>query len=240
MPDSVTLSGVYHIRKGKNMCGRFALKTPARSIQQYFDLPGETIDLSPRYNISPSQDIVVIRHLSGKDYRQLDMLRWGLIPGWAKDLKISYRMINARAETLAQKPSFRAAFKKRRCLIAADGFYEWLHSGKTKQPYFVHMKNGAVFGFAGLWESWTSPDGPIIESCTIITTSANDLVRKIHDRMPVILQPQKYEAWLNEESPENSLQLLLVPYPASEMAAYRVSSEVNSPKNDIPAYLKPI
>ena len=221
------------------MCGRFALKTPPRSIQQHFDLT-EIIDLSPRYNIAPSQDIVVIRHLSGKDYRQLDKLRWGLIPGWAKDMKISYRMINARAETLAQKPSFRTAFKKRRCLIAADGFYEWLHSGKTKQPYFVHMKNGDVFGFAGLWESWTSTDGTIVESCTIITTSANDLIRKIHDRMPVILQPAKYEAWLNEESPENSLQPLLVPYPAAEMEAYRVSSEVNSPKNDIPACLQPI
>ncbi|MBW2484724.1 MAG: SOS response-associated peptidase [Deltaproteobacteria bacterium] len=221
------------------MCGRFALKTPPRSIQQHFDIP-ETIDLSPSYNIAPSQDIVVIRHLSGKDYRQLDMLRWGLIPGWAKDMKISYRMINARAETLAQKPSFRAAFKKRRCLIAADGFYEWRHLGKTKQPYFVHMKNGAVFGFAGLWESWTSPGGSIVESCTIITTSANDLVRKIHDRMPVILHPQKYAAWLNQESWENSLQPLLVPYPASEMESYRVSSEVNNPKNNIPACLQPL
>jgi len=221
------------------MCGRFALKTPPRSIQQHFDIP-ETIDLSPRYNIAPSQDIVVIRHLSGKDYRQLDMLRWGLIPGWAKDMKISYRMINARAETLAQKPSFSAAFKKRRCLIAADGFYEWRHLGKTKQPYFVHMKNGAVFGFAGLWESWTSPGGSIVESCTIITTSANDLVRKIHDRMPVILHPQKYAAWLNQESWENSLQPLLVPYPASEMESYRVSSEVNNPKNNIPACLQPL
>jgi putative SOS response-associated peptidase YedK len=221
------------------MCGRFALKTPPRSIQQHFDIP-ETIDLSPRYNIAPSQDIVVIRHLSGEDYRQLDMLRWGLIPGWAKDMKISYRMINARAETLAQKPSFRAAFKKRRCLIAADGFYEWRHLGKTKQPYFVHMKNGAVFGFAGLWESWTSPGGSIVESCTIITTSANDLVRKIHDRMPVILHPQKYAAWLIQESWENSLQPLLVPYPASEMESYRVSSEVNNPKNNIPACLQPL
>ena len=221
------------------MCGRFALKTPPRSIQQHFDIP-ETIDLSPRYNIAPSQDIVVIRHLSGKDYRQLDMLRWGLIPGWAKDMKISYRMINARAETLAQKPSFSAAFKKRRCLIAADGFYEWRHLGKTKQPYFVHMKNGAVFGFAGLWESWTSPGGSIVESCTIITTSANDLVRKIHDRMPVILHPQKYAAWLNQESWENSLLPLLVPYPASEMESYRVSSEVNNPKNNIPACLQPL
>ena len=221
------------------MCGRFALKVPPRTIQQHFDLP-EAVDLSPRYNIAPSQDVAVIRHLSGKGYRQLDLLRWGLIPGWAKDMKISYRMINARAETLAQKPAFRTAFKKRRCIIAADGFYEWLHSGKTKQPFFVHMKNGTVFGFAGLWESWNNPEGHTVESCAIITTPANDLVRKIHDRMPVILHPDRYEAWLSERSPENFLQKLLVPYPPDEMEAYRVSSEVNSPKNDVPDCLQPI
>ncbi|MGW8288577.1 MAG: SOS response-associated peptidase [Desulfobulbales bacterium] len=221
------------------MCGRFALKAPPRTIQQHFDLP-ETVDLSPRYNIAPSQDVAVIRHLPGKGYRQLDMLRWGLIPGWAKDMKISYRMINARAETLAQKPAFRTAFKKRRCIIAADGFYEWLHSGKTKQPFFVQMKNGAVFGFAGLWESWNSPEGSTVESCTIITTSANDLVRKIHDRMPVILQPDTYEAWLQDSTKAETLQQLLKPYPANEMETYRVSSEVNSPKNDTMECIRPV
>jgi len=182
----------------------------------------------------------VIRHLSGKGYRQLDILRWGFIPGWAKDMKISYRMINARAETLAQKPAFRTAFNKRRCIIAADGFYEWLHSGKTKQPFFVHMKNGAVFGFAGLWESWNSPEGSTVESCTIITTSANDLVGKIHDRMPVILHPARYEAWLQDYTPVQTLQQLLMPYPAEEMETYRVSSEVNSPKNDTMDCIRPV
>jgi len=223
----------------KNMCGRFALKAPPRSIQQHFDLP-ETVDLSPRYNIAPSQAVAVVRHLPGKNIRQLDLLRWGLVPGWAKDIKISYRMINARAETLAQKPAFRTAFKKRRCLIAADGFYEWLHSGKTKQPFFVHLKNGGVFGFAGLWESWKDHDGNLIESCTIITTSANSLVQKIHDRMPVILPPAKYDAWLTDGSRENFLQQLLAPYPSDEMEAYKVSPEVNSPKNDTAACIHPI
>jgi len=221
------------------MCGRFALKAPPRTVQQHFDLP-ETVDLSPRYNIAPSQDVAVIRHLSGMSHRQLDLLRWGLIPGWAKDMKISYRMINARAETLAQKPAFRTAFKKRRCIIAADGFYEWLHSGRTKQPFFVNMKNGAVFGFAGLWESWNSPEGSTVESCTIITTYANDLVRKIHDRMPVILQPVTYEAWLQDSTKAETLQQLLKPYPANEMETYRVSSEVNSPKNDTMECIKPV
>jgi putative SOS response-associated peptidase YedK len=221
------------------MCGRFALKAPPRSIQEHFDLP-ETVDLSPRYNIAPSQEIAVVRLLPGKNFRQLDMLRWGLIPGWARDIKISYKMINARAETLAQKPAFRAAFKKRRCLIAADGFYEWLHSGGNKQPFFVHMKNGSVFGFAGLWETWKSSEGNIVESCAIITTTANNLIRKVHDRMPVVLHPAQYDAWLADESPEDFLLQLLTPYPANEMEAFRVSQEVNSPRNDIPACLQPI
>jgi putative SOS response-associated peptidase YedK len=221
------------------MCGRFALKTPPRSIQEHFSLPG-TVELSPRYNIAPSQAIAVVRHLPGKRFRQLDMLRWGLIPHWAKDIKIGYKMINARAETLAQKPSFRAAFQKRRCLVIADGFYEWAHSGKTKQPLYVHLKNGAVFGFAGLWESWHSPGGSMVESCTIITTSANELIREIHDRMPVILRSEQYETWLQDSTPEHFLQQLLMPYPAEAMEAYRVSPEVNSPTNDTPACIKPI
>ena len=221
------------------MCGRFALKAPPRSIQEHFHLP-ERVNLSPRYNIAPSQAIAVVRHLPGKSSRQLDLLRWGLIPGWAKDMKVGYKMINARAETLAQKPSFRAAFKKRRCLIAADGFYEWKHSGKTKQPFYVHLKNGAVFAFAGLWESWKSPEGSTIESCTIITTAPNGLLQKIHDRMPVILPPEQYETWLQDSTPEHSLQQLLMPYPAEAMEAYRVGPEVNSPKNDTPACMLPL
>lgn len=221
------------------MCGRFALGIPPKSIQQHFDLP-ETVELSPRYNIAPSQEVATVRHLPGKEFRQLDLLRWGLIPHWAKDMKIGYRMINARAETLARKPAFREAFKKRRCLIAADGFYEWRHAGQEKQPFFVRLKNEAVFGFAGLWETWRSPQGENVESCTIITTAANKLVAEIHDRMPVILHPDQYEAWLDQKTPAESLQQLLVPYPAAEMAAYRVGAIVNSPKNDTPECIKPV
>jgi len=220
------------------MCGRFALKAPPRTIQEHFHLP-ETIELSPRFNIAPSQTIAVVRCLQGEKTRQLVMLRWGLIPPWAKDMKIGYKMINARSETLAQKPSFRAAFKKRRCLIVADGFYEWKHAGRIKEPFYVQLENGAVFGFAGLWESWKSPDGNIVESCTVITTSANELIRKIHDRMPVILLPADYETWLQDSTPEQRLQQLLAPYPAEVMEMYRVSSEVNSPKNDTPACIRP-
>jgi putative SOS response-associated peptidase YedK len=230
---------LYFDPESKIMCGRFALKTPPKTIQEHFSLPG-TVELSPRYNIAPSQAIAVVRHLPGKRFRQLDMLRWGLIPHWAKDIKIGYKMINARAETLAQKPSFRAAFQKRRCLVIADGFYEWAHSGKAKQPMYVHLKNGVVFGFAGLWESWHSPGGSTVESCTIITTSANELIREIHDRMPVILRSEQYETWLQDSTPEHFLQQLLMPYPAEAMEAYRVSPEVNSPTNDTPACIKPI
>ena len=221
------------------MCGRFSLKTPPRSIQEHFHLT-ETVDLSPRYNIAPSQPIAVVRLLPGKDFRSLDMLRWGLIPHWAKDMNIGYKLINARGETLAQKPSFRTSFKKQRCLIAADGFYEWKHSGKTKQPFYVQLKKKTVFGFAGLWESWNSSDGNIIESCTIITTSPNELIRGIHDRMPVILHPKNYETWLQDSPSMNSLQHLLMPYPADEMEIFQVSSEVNSPKNDSPSCLAPV
>ena len=221
------------------MCGRFALKAPPRTIQEHFHLP-ETIELAPRYNIAPSQAIAVVRHLQGDKNRQLDSLRWGLIPHWAKDMKIGYKMINARSETLAHKPSFRTAFKKRRCLIVADGFYEWKHAGRRKEPFYVQLENGTVFGFAGLWESWKSPDGNIVESCTVITTSANELIRKIHDRMPVILPPEDYETWLQDSTQEQTLQQLLAPYPAEKMEMYRVSSEVNSPKNDTPACILPI
>lgn len=221
------------------MCGRFALRNPPRSVQHHFDLP-ETINLSPRYNIAPSQDVAAVRHLPGRNFRQFSLLRWGLIPHWAKDMKIGYRMINARAETLADKPAFRAAFKNRRCIIATDGFYEWRHSGRTKQPYFVQLKNRSVFGFAGLWETWQDPDGSIVESCTIITTTANNLIRAIHDRMPVILPPDQYETWLAGKTPPHRLQQILTSFTAAEMEAYRVGKKVNSPKNDTPECIMPL
>jgi putative SOS response-associated peptidase YedK len=221
------------------MCGRFALKASPKSIQEHFHLP-EIPALAPRYNVAPSQEIAVVRHFLQDPFPRLDMLRWGFIPSWAKDIKIGYKMINARGETLAQKPAFRTSYKKRRCLVVADGFYEWSHAGSRKQPFFIRLKSNDVFAFAGLWDTWHNPDGSIIESCAIITTSANELVGKIHDRMPVILQPEHYAVWLQDKAREESLQLLLVPYPARAMEAYRVSNVVNSPQNDTPSCLKPI
>ena len=213
------------------MCGRFALKAPPRSIQEHFHLP-EAVDLAPRYNIAPSQPVAVVRHLPGNSFPQLNMLRWGLVPHWAKDMKIGYKLINARGETLKHKPSFRSAFKKRRCLIVADGFYEWRRYGKIHQPFYVQLKKESVFGFAGLWESWNGPDGKIVESTAIITTAPNELIREIHDRMPVILHPEQYDTWLLDATRDDTLQDLLAPYPADEMVAFRVSPEVNSPQND--------
>lgn len=215
------------------MCGRFALGWPSKKIQEHFHLPAAP-ELVARYNIAPSQDVAAIRQLTGSGPHQLDMLRWGLIPHWAKDIKIGYKMTNARSETITAKPSFRTAFSRRRCLIAANGFYEWLQAGKTKQPYHIKLTDGDMFGFAGLWESWHAPDGKVIESCTIITTAANSLVKQIHDRMPVIIPPESYDAWLDLHTKQNALLALLKPYPPEEMVAYRVGSKVNSPKHDTP------
>lgn len=194
----------------------------------------EIPDFAPRYNIAPSQSVPVIRQLHENSLRQLDMLRWGLVPHWAKDLKIGYKMINARAETITDKPAFRAPFKRQRCLVAASGFFEWQHAGNAKLPFYIHLKDDRLIGFAGLWESWHGPQGATIESCAIITTGANKLVRGIHDRMPIIIRPDQYDTWLAQSSGQNTLLQLLNPYPAEEMVAYRVSSKVNSPKNDTP------
>jgi putative SOS response-associated peptidase YedK len=221
------------------MCGRFALKTPPLKIQEHFYLP-EEVDLPPRYNIAPSQNIAVVRQLPGNSFRNLNLLRWGLVPFWAGDIKIGHRLINARGETVSEKPSFRAAFRKRRCLIPADGFYEWLHTGSTKQPMFLQLTGATLFSFAGLWESWTGPDGSRLESCTIITTKPNALIRHVHDRMPVILHPDQYDSWLQEITPPPVLQKMLSPYPAEGMEMYPVSQAVNSPKNDTPACVEPL
>ena len=162
-------------------------------------------------------------------------MRWGLIPSWAKDMSIGNRAINARAETLAEKPMFRTALRRRRCLILADGFYEWVRAGKARQPMRILLTTGEPFAFAGLWETWTNPAGETIHSCTIVTTAPNDLTRPIHDRMPVILLPENESVWLNHSIEDASeLNGLLTPYPASEMEAYPVSPMVNSPANDIP------
>jgi putative SOS response-associated peptidase YedK len=216
------------------MCGRFRLSKTDKEVMKQFGVEIDP-DYSPRYNISPSQQVGVLKH-DEAGVMQMAIQRWGLIPGWAKDIKIGYKMINARSETILEKPSFRTAFKKRRCLIPADGFYEWKKEGTNKQPFHFGMKDDSLFAFAGIWEVWKSPEGTVVESCAILTTTPNELVADVHDRMPVILPTAQYELWLTAEAERVAqLQDLLVPYPASEMKKYPVSSAVNSPKHDVAA-----
>lgn len=214
------------------MCGRFSQSKSAETIAQVFQV-NNVPALTPRYNIAPTQQIQTILQNAEQSQREFQMLHWGLIPSWAKDPKMGARMINARAETVTEKPSFRAAFKQRRCLILADGFYEWQQQEKKKQPFYFRMNDEHPFAFAGLWEHWKSGDGEVINSCTILTTEPNDLMRPVHNRMPVIIDPKDYDLWLDTEvkKPE-LLQPLLHPYSAEEMTAYPVSTKVNKPVND--------
>jgi len=222
------------------MCGRFVLMTPGKDLAERFGLQ-EIPDLKPRYNIAPTQMVVIIRLDRNTLQRRLVQVKWGLIPFWAKDTSMRHRLTNARAESVTQKPAFRAAFKQRRCLIPADGFYEWKRREGGRQPYLLRNANGITFAFAGLWESWKGPDGEIIESCTILTTDANDLTRPIHDRMPVILHPRDYELWLDPEVKDpNLLKPLLCPYPSEEMIVRPVSPKVNKASYDGPDCVKAI
>lgn len=224
------------------MCGRFTLRAPASAVAEQFGL----LELPPftqRFNIAPTQPVPVVRLTPGdaEPQRQLVWLRWGLIPSWADDPAIGNRLINARAETAADKPAFRAAMRRRRCLVVADGFYEWQKIGKRKQPYFMHLRDDRPFAFAGLWEAWEGADHSAIESCTLLTTDANAVVRPIHDRMPVILRPEDYDRWL-DPAIERSQELppLLRPFPAELMEAYPVSPLVNSPARDDPRCVEPV
>ena len=214
------------------MCGRFTLTQSAEALAEVFHVQ-QRLDLEAQYNIAPTQNVVILLHNTETNKREFHKFRWGLIPSWAKDPTISTKLINARAETIAEKPSFRSAFKQRRCLVVADGFYEWQrHQGK-KQPFYFQLRDEQPFGFAGLWENWTNPDGEEISSCTIVTTAANELLQPIHDRMPVIVSPQDYDLWLDpQQQKPQALQHLLSPYPASEMTAYPVSTLVNSAKHN--------
>jgi len=192
----------------------------------------ETTDIEPRYNVAPTQQVVAIRLGSAAENRELALLRWGLIPHWADDPSIGNRMINARAETVAGKPSFRQAFKKRRCLVVADGFYEWKKTDGKKQPYYIHLKDDQPFGFAGLWERWNR-EGEEIQSCTIITTEPNELMKPIHNRMPVIVQSTDYDRWLDPDFQNGEmLQQVLRRYPADAMQAFPVNTLVNNPRNE--------
>lgn len=202
--------------KDRSMCGRFVLVTDLKIIQKNFNVQEVFCQYQPSWNIAPSQLIPAIINYDGK--KLLVCFRWGLIPSWSKDPSIAEKMFNARAETVDQKPSFRDAFKKRRCLIVADGFYEWKKEGNKKIPLYYHLKSGRPFGFAGLYETWLSPDQKEISTCTIITTAANELISPVHDRMPVILSGDQERAWLGSNASDvAALKSILKPYPAEEM-----------------------
>lgn len=212
------------------MCGRFAQIEPIGNIIKTFFIDEVMTDLVTSYNIAPGSRILSITRKDGK--RILVDHQWGLIPHWAKDPSIGHKLINARGETVHQKPSFRNAFTTRRCLIPASGFYEWRKEGKIKVPYYVKLKSGDTFSFAGLHETWTSKTGEEVRTCTIITTGANAIMEPIHDRMPVIIPQDRQDLWLDTTVIPDEILGLIAPYPADEMELYPVSTIVNSPKND--------
>ena len=219
------------------MCGRYSLATDERGLEDRFDFRGGDLRLAAQYNIAPTQAVLSITN-DGQENRAR-YVRWGLIPWWAKDPSIGNRMINARAETLTQRASFRDAFARRRCLVIADGFYEWRRVDRRRWPMRVVLKSGEPFAFAGLWEVWRDPKGQRVRSCTIITTEANSLVGSIHDRMPVILAREAESTWLDPAIRDAAaLSRLLAPYPSEGMDAYEVSVLVNSPKNNVPECLR--
>jgi putative SOS response-associated peptidase YedK len=222
------------------MCGRFVQTSDIRTIKKLFNVQDVEAIPSPRYNIAPSQDIAAVIHDKAT---KLINCRWGFIPSWAKDESIGYKMINARAETVAAKPAFKHAFMKQRCLIVADGFYEWQkkENGKTKHPFYITLKSDEPFGFAGLYNIWVSPDGRHICTGTIITTEANELLKPIHDRMPVIMPKDKQEMWLdNNFNYETELKSMLRKLPSANLKMYQVSTRVNFPKNDSPDNIRPV
>lgn len=217
------------------MCGRFRLARKKEILETEFgaELLDDDLDWVPRYNVAPGQDIAVVRQDKEQPVRKLLQMRWGLIPSWTTDPSVGYKMINARSETAATMASFSEPLRLRRCLIPADGFYEWKREGKAKLPFCFTLADESVFAFAGIWERWKSPQGQWIKSCSILTTTANELVRDIHDRMPVILARENYDLWLDPgftKVPE--LHPLLKPYSAEAMRRYRVSQRVNQVKND--------
>jgi putative SOS response-associated peptidase YedK len=217
------------------MCGRYTLSTPAGRLAEEFRLD-EVAEIPPSYNVAPTQQVAAVLEEDGK--RRLEALRWGLVPAWADDPGIGARMINARSETAPEKPSFRRAFRGRRCLIPADGFYEWKRENGGKQPYYFRMQDGRPFAFAGLWESWDK-DGGELRTCAILTTRANPVLEGIHDRMPVILPPDSYDAWLDPDADREELGELMIPYPGDDLETYPVSRFVNSPRNNDERCIEP-
>ena len=223
------------------MCGRYALYTDYAMILERFHIEESAVDegeYSPSYNIAPSQKVLAVVNDGTKN--RLGYLKWGLVPPWAKDQKIGYKMINARAETAAEKPSFRHAFKKKRCLIIADAFYEWQRTDEGKIPMLAKLKSGKPFAFAGLWETWQSPDGETVNTCTILTTQANRVMGTIHDRMPVMLSEEGEKLWLDPEQAPQVLEELLKPFDSDEMETFEVSDAVNSPKHNGPELIRKV
>jgi putative SOS response-associated peptidase YedK len=220
------------------MCGRFTMRRPVEEVVERFNVDNLLFTPSPRYNIAPSQRIAAI---TANGARAMDGYRWGLVPAWAQDVEIGNRLINARAETLTEKPAFKKALRQRRCLIPADGFYEWKKIGKQRQPIFVRRRDNGLFAFAGLWDEWQAPDRPPLRSCAIITTAPNSLIAPIHHRMAAILQPADEARWLAaDEQDAQKLLDLIRPYPDEELAAYTVSQQVNSPIIDAPECIEPV
>ena len=219
------------------MCGRYMMTSPVDAMQQLFRFE-ERPNLPPRFNVAPTQDVPIVRLRKGGEGRELALVRWGLIPYWAKDPAIGNKLINARAESVATKPAFREAFRRRRCLVPANGFYEWEKRGRMRQPWLIRRKGGELLAFAGLWEVWRNDKGERIHSCTIVTGEPNAVAGRFHDRMPVILNPDDYERWLRAE-PEEALRLL-GPCPDAWLEAYPVSPRVNSPANDGPELIEPM
>lgn len=221
------------------MCGRYSLYADFRTIEERFGVATfEIDDYEPSYNIAPSQQILTVINDGVKN--RLGHLKWGLVPPWAKDVKIGYKMINARSETVHEKPSFREALKKKRCLIVADSFYEWKRNDERKVPMRIKMKNDELFAMAGLWETWKDQKGELVHTCTILTTEPNELMSNIHDRMPVILKAEEEATWLNSSIQDIAqLKHLLQPFPDDNLLeAYEVSEQVNSPKNNYPELIE--
>lgn len=220
------------------MCGRFVRSSSIREIADYFNIGHHSFEVAPSYNVAPAQDIII---MNNQGVKQLVKCHWGFVPSWARDLSMGHNMINARSETVAEKPAFRAAFRKQRCLVIASGFYEWQKEKGKKVPVYVSLKSGNPFGFAGLYNVWASPEGKKMCTCTILTTEANDLLTAIHDRMPVIIPPGKEDSWLDPEV--ENIELLkgfLGPFPSKEMVITRVSDRVNSPKYNSPDNITPL
>jgi putative SOS response-associated peptidase YedK len=220
------------------MCGRYTLIASPVQIKDFFGLE-EVPEFAPRYNVAPSQEVPIVR-LDEKGTRRLVQVRWGLIPSWAEDASIGYKLINARSETVADKPSFRAAFRQRRCLVPASGFFEWRANGKTKQPFYIHQRDGLPLAIAALWERWKAPEGQPVESCTLLTTEANQTLRPLHQRMPVFLAQADHTCWFEPSAKPADLLPLLRPYSAEELVAYAVSSQVNNPRNEGPRCILPL